>query len=79
MRWHWEGVHAGVCQRMRSFTEQIVWARQLSLTVGGSVLTAAALAEGGVGPKGTEAVDFAAAKPPDASAAVAPSPMKIER
>src|SRR5438045_298699 len=29
---HWDGVQAGVCQRIRSFTAQIVCARQGSLT-----------------------------------------------
>ena len=34
---HCDGVQAGVCQRIRSFTEQIVCARQLSATTFGTV------------------------------------------
>ena len=30
MRWHSDGVHAGVCQRIFCFTEQMVLTRQVS-------------------------------------------------
>jgi hypothetical protein len=42
MRRHWDGVHAGVCHRIFSFTEQIVLVRQSVDAVSASACEVAA-------------------------------------
>src|SRR5450432_2110442 len=49
-RRHWEGVQAGVCHRIFSFTAQIVLVRQLSGCTAGSAPPGAEAAGAGVSP-----------------------------
>src|SRR5262245_65829286 len=72
---HCDGVHAGVCQRMRSFTAQIVCARQLSATTLGTALAAGAEAaragESGIAAMSAAVAREVAPRPPPSRAAAA--------
>src|SRR5262245_20916858 len=71
---HWDGVHAGVCQRIRSLTAQIVCARQVAPALAAApefagAGAAAAGDESGIAAVATVACDVAPRPPPSRAAA----------